>query len=178
MTLADVRHRLARHADLPAITAIIDAAIGELLRPFLDEAQLAASRVIMGLDTQLIDDETYFVIHRGDSLVGCGGWSRRATIYGGDHTPGRDPAMLDPSKDAARIRAMYTSPSFARRGIGRLVLSICESALRSEGFSQAELVATVAGEPLYLVSGYRPVRRFFDDRGGASVPLVQMTKTF
>jgi GNAT superfamily N-acetyltransferase len=178
MSTSDFEHRIARTADLPAIRALMDAAIRELLRPWLDEAQIVASRTIMGLDTQLIDDETYFVVHQAGVLVGCGGWSRRATKYGGDHSPGRDPALLEPSTDAARVRAMYTHPDFARRGVGRLVLLLCERALRSEGFSRAELVATLAGEPLYLASGYRSLVRFLDDRGGASVPLVEMVKEF
>src|ERR1700752_1616580 len=105
------------------MTALMDASIGELLKPFLDEKQIVASRQIMGLDTQLVEDRTYFVVEEEGALAGCAGWSRRATMYGGDHTTGRDAALLDPSKDAARVRAMYTHPSFARRGVGRLILS-------------------------------------------------------
>lgn len=93
------------------MTALMDAAIAEL-QPFLDAAQIAASRAIMGLDTQLVDDGTYFVVE-ANALAGCGGWSRRATMYGGDHSPGRDAALLDPTRDAARVRAMYTHPAFA-----------------------------------------------------------------
>jgi GNAT superfamily N-acetyltransferase len=172
-----LRHRLARRADVPALTALMDAAIGELLRPFLTDAQIAASRTIMGLDTQLVDDGTYFVVEEDGVLAGAGGWSRRATLYGGDHTPGRDAALLDPRTDAARVRAMYTHPAFARRGVGRLVLSLCEEAARAEGFTRVELVATLAGEPLYRACGYRAVERHVDDRGGAAVPLVRMTRT-
>ncbi|HET6221874.1 MAG TPA: GNAT family N-acetyltransferase [Dongiaceae bacterium] len=154
----------------------MDAAIAELQKAFLDEAQIAASRTIMGLDSQLIDDRTYFVVEEGGRLAGCGGWSRRATMYGGDRSPGRDAALLDPAKDPARVRAMYTHPAFVRRGVGRLILSLCESAARTEGFVRAELVATLAGEPLYRACGYQATERFVADRGGMAVPLVRMSK--
>lgn len=172
----DLTHRLARRDDLGALTPLIDAAIAELQRPFLSDAQIAASRAIMGLDTQLIEDGTYFVVEAGGELAGCGGWSRRATLYGGDQTPGRSPALLDPSKDAARTRAMYTHPRHTRKGIGRLILSLCEQAARAEGFTRMELMSTLAGEPLYRACGYEPVERIEDDRGGTAVPLVRMVK--
>jgi len=171
-----LRHRLARRADIPALSALMEAAIAELQRPFLDPAQIAASRALMGLDSQLVDDGTYFVIERADALAGCGGWSRRATLYGGDGSPGRDAALLDPARDAARVRAMYTHPAFVRRGVGRLILTLCEQAARAEGFARAELVATLAGEPLYRACGYRALERFEDERGGAPVPLLRMSK--
>jgi GNAT superfamily N-acetyltransferase len=170
-------HRLADRRDLPAMTLLMDAAIGELLKPFLDARQIEASRQIMGLDTQLIEDGTYFIVEEAGALAGCGGWSRRATMFGGDHTAGRDSAPLDPAKDAARVRAMYTHPSFARRGVGRMILSLCEEAARLEGFGRAELVATMAGEPLYRACGYQPVEAFYDDRSGVSVPLLRMSKS-
>jgi GNAT superfamily N-acetyltransferase len=157
--------------------ALMDAAIGELQGPFLDPAQIAASRTIMGLDTQLVDDGTYFLVEIGDALAGCGGWSRRATMYGGDRSPGRDAGLLDPARDPARVRAMYTDPAFARRGVGRLILSLCEDAARAEGFARVELVSTMAGEPLYRACGYQPVERFVDDRGGTGVPLLRMGKS-
>jgi GNAT superfamily N-acetyltransferase len=172
-----LRHRLARHADVAALTGLMALAIAELQKPFLDAAQIAASRTIMGLDTQLIDDRTYFVVEQDTALAGCGGWSRRQTMYGGDRSPGRDAALLEPGRDAARVRAMYTHPAFTRRGVGRLILALCEDAARAEGFSRAELVATMAGLPLYAACGYRPAEPFTDDRGGVAVPLVRMTKT-
>ena len=172
-----LRHRLARREDLTAIAALMEAAIAELQKPFLNDGQIAASRAIMGLDTQLIDDGTYFVVERSGTLVGCGGWSRRATLYGGDRSPGRDAALLDPTRDAARVRAMYTHPAFVRMGVGRLILSLCEDAARVEGFTRVELVATMAGEPLYRACGYQPIEPLADDRGGASVPLLRMGKT-
>ena len=132
----------------------------------------------MGLDTQLIEDGTYFVIETVEGrLAGCGGWSRRATLYGGDTSPGRDAALLDPTNDAARVRAMYTHPSFARRGVGRLVLELCELAAAHEGFTRLELMATLSGYPLYVAYGFEPLERFDDNTGGAAVPLVRMSKT-
>lgn len=170
-------HRLARRADLEAITALMDAAIADLQKPFLDGTQIAASRAIMGLDTQLVEDGTYFIVEEDGALAGCGGWSRRATLYGGDQTSGRSAALLDPMTDAARIRAMYTHPRHARKGIGRRIVSLCERAARAEGFRRMELMSTLAGEPLYRSCGYKPLQRLTDARGGAPVPLVRMART-
>jgi len=170
-------HRPARIDDIPAIRALMDAAIGELQRGFLTAEQIAASRVLMGLDTQLISDGTYIVVLAEAVLAGCGGWSRRATLYGGDHSPGREPALLDPTRDAARIRAMYTAPQFARQGVGRLILRLCEAAAAAAGFRRAEMAATLAGEPLYLACGYRAIEGFSDARGGIAVPLIRMGKS-
>ena len=168
--------RLATHADLPGLRPLIDAAIGELQRGFLDPAQIAASRSIMGLDTQLIDDGTYFVVADGGELAGCGGWSRRATLYGGDHSGGRDPALLDPTRDPAKVRAMYTRPGFTRRGVGRLILDRCEAAAAAEGFTVVELMGTLAGRPLYEAAGFTVVEHVTETAGGVGVPLVRMRK--
>ncbi len=168
--------RLATRDDLTALRALMDAAIGVLQAGFLTPAQITASRHIMGLDTQLIEDGTYYLVTCGGALAGCGGWSRRNTLYGGDHSPGRDAALLDPAQDAARIRAMYTHPDYARRGVGRLILSLCERAAAKEGFTRVELAGTLSGEPLYKVAGYAPIRHFSDDRGGEAVPLILMGK--
>lgn len=168
--------RLAARADIPPLTALMDAAISELQRSFLDAAQIESSRAIMGIDTQLIDDGTYFVVESDGELAGCGGWSRRATLYGGNQTPGRNAKLLDPAVDAARVRAMYTSPAFARRGVGRLILSLCETAAAAEGFTRLELVSTLAGEPLYTTYGFQPVERIEDATGGVPVPIVRMEK--
>lgn len=170
-------HRLARRDDLDMLRALMEAAISELQKPFLDESQIASSRAIMGLDTQLIEDGTYFIVEADGQLAGCGGWSRRATLYGGDQTPGRSAALLDPTKDAARIRAMYTHPDHTRKGVGRYIISLCEEAAKSEGFTSMELVATMAGEPLYRACGYVPYESLVDDRGGAGVPLLRVKKT-
>ena len=177
MTNETLTHRVARREDLQALRELMEAAISENQTPFLDQSQIASSRAIMGLDTQLIDDETYFIIESNGELAGCGGWSRRATMYGGDQTPGRSAALLNPSKDAARIRAMYTHPNHTRKGIGRLIISLCEEAAKAEGFTTMELVATLSGEPLYRACGFEPYEQIVDERGGAGVPLMRMRKS-
>jgi GNAT superfamily N-acetyltransferase len=169
-------HRLATLADVDELRALMQAAIGALQTPFLSAAQIESSRTIMGLDTQLIEDHTYFVVEAAGHIVGCGGWSRRATLYGGNQTPGRSPALLDPARDAARVRAMYTHPGYTRKGIGRFILTLCEGAARAEGFRRVELMATLAGEPLYRACGYTAVEWVEDDRGGVAVPVVRMQK--
>jgi len=174
--MAGLTSRLAGPEDIPALEAVMAASIAELQRGFLSEAQIASSRMVMGLDRQLIADRTYFVVETEGHIAGCGGWSRRATLYGGDHTPGRDAAVLDPAVDAARVRAMYTHPDFARRGVGALILRLCEQAARAEGFKRLELMATLSGRPLYLRAGFQDIEAIEDSRGGAPVPLVRMGK--
>lgn len=170
-------HRLATIGDLGALHKIAELAIAELQKPFLNPDQIGSSRKIMGIDTQLIHDGTYFLVESDCMIVGCGGWSRRATLYGGDDAPGRDAALLNPLTDSARIRAMYTDPNFARRGIGRLIIEVCENAMRAEGFRYAELMPTKAGHPLYRACGYEVVEDVIDSRGGAGVPLSRMRRT-
>ena len=177
MTHETLTHRLAQRDDLDALKALMDAAISENQKAFLDESQIVSSRAIMGLDTQLIDDGTYFIVEVDGELAGCGGWSRRVTMYGGDQTPGRSATLLDPTKDAARIRSMYTHPNHTRKGIGRLIISLCEEAAIAEGFKKMELVATLSGEPLYHACGFEPYEEIVDDRGGAEVPLLRMRKS-
>lgn len=170
-------HRTARNEDIPALRALMATAIHELQRGFLSAEEIAASASIMGLDTLLIDDGTYFVIEHDGCLAGSGGWSRRATLFGGDHSAGRNAALLDPANDAARVRAMYTSPDFARRGVGRTILGLCEAAAKAEGFSRVELAATLAGEPLYRACGYVPLEHFRSDTPqGLRIPLIRMGK--
>jgi GNAT superfamily N-acetyltransferase len=173
---AGLSHRLATIDDIPALKAVMAASIAELQRGFLTDAQIAASRAFMGLDTQLIADGTYFVVEADGRIAGCGGWSRRATPYGGDHTPDRDPRVLDPGTEAARVRAMYTHPNFARRGVGRLILQLCEAAAAAEGFTHLEMAATLAGRELYARCGYAPIETIVDARGGEPVPLIRMGK--
>jgi GNAT superfamily N-acetyltransferase len=169
--------RLATAADEPAMRAIMDRAIAELLKPYLPPEGVSASFEIMGLDSQLIADATYFAVTDGGIIAGCGGWSRRATLFGGDHTTGRDAALLDPKRDAARVRAMYTDPAHARRGIGRMILDACEAAARAEGFAHVELAATLAGEPLYRACGYAVIEHFnARTSAGVEVPLLRMGK--
>lgn len=169
-------HRIARLDELDALRDLMNAAILELQKPFLDDQQIASSQTIMGLDTQLIEDGTYFVVEANGELAGCGGWSRRATLYGGDQSPGRSAALLDPTYDAARVRAMYTHPRHVRKGVGRLILGLCEAAARNEGFTQVELMGTMAGEPLYRACGYAVIEPVEYARGGAAVPLLRMRK--
>lgn len=162
---------------MPALRALMAAAIGTLMEGFLTPAQIDASHEIMGLDTQLIADGTYFVAESDGVIAGCGGWSRRATLFGGNHTAGRSDALLVPGRDRARVRAMYTAPGFARRGIGRAILAAAEAAARAEGFTAVELAATLAGEPLYRAAGYAPERAFEEmTASGVAVPLIRMVK--
>lgn len=169
--------RWATAADLETLRALMARSIDTLQSGFLTPRQVVASRQVMGLDTQLVADGTYLVVEEGAVAVGCGGWSRRATLYGGDHsTDLRDPVLLDPTRDAARIRAMYTDPAHARRGIGRLILDRCERAAADAGFAEVELMATASGRPLYLACGYRDIAPGDADVGGITVPLTRMRK--
>ena len=171
-------HRLATLAELQELERLMDASIRTFIGARLDAARVEASFDIMGVDTQLVEDGTYFVVECGDRIAGCGGWSRRATMFGGDHSAGRDARLLDPAAEPARVRAMYTHPDFARRGVGRLVLSLCEAAAAREGFRSLELVATVAGEPLYLACGYVLVERIdVPTSKGVTIPLTRMTRS-
>jgi GNAT superfamily N-acetyltransferase len=171
-------HRLAVHKDLPELGALMEISIRALLKPVLTPAQVEASFSIMGLDTQLIADGTYFaVMDETNRIVGCGGWSRRATLFGGDHSAGRDARLLDPKTEPARVRAMYTHPDFARRGVGRLILSLCERAAAAEGFTHTELGATMAGLPLYRTHGFAEIERLdVETPSGVRVPIVRMAK--
>ena len=170
-------HRPAVPSDIDALTGLMTSAIRDLLPQFLPADQVEASFAVMGLDTVLIEDGTYFVIELEGELAGCGGWSRRATLFGGNHTKGRDARLLDPRTEPARVRAMYTSPRFTRRGVGRKVLSLCEEAARREGFSRVELAATMGGKPLYEACGYQPLETMLVTTPmGVQVPLLRMGK--
>jgi GNAT superfamily N-acetyltransferase len=163
--------------DLPALKALMKRAIDALQVGLLSREQIAASHAIMGLDTQLVEDGTYLIGERDGVIAGSGGWSRRATLYGGDHsTDLRNPALLDPARDPAKIRAMYTNPDFARQGIGRLILAGCENAAAQAGFTSVELMATLSGERLYTASGYVPVEEVEAVAGGLTIPLIRMRK--
>lgn len=170
--------RIATADDEPVMRAIMNRSIAELLKPYLPPDAVTASFEIMGLDSQLIADGTYFAVTDGDQIAGCGGWSRRATLFGGDHTAGRNAALLDPTREPARVRAMYTDPAHVRRGIGRMILEACEQAARAEGFRSVELAATLAGEPLYRACGYEVIEPFTSrTSSGLEVPLLRMGKT-
>ena len=133
----------------------------------------------MGLDSQLVRDRTYFVIEDNGVPAGCGGWSFRATLYGGDDSVvAREPERLEPARDAAKVRAMYTDPAFARRGVGRLLLALCEDTARAAGFRRVELMATAAGVPLYSAAGYTPISEAqAPEIDGVTVPLLLMGKS-
>ncbi|MFZ1741771.1 MAG: GNAT family N-acetyltransferase [Pontixanthobacter sp.] len=167
---------IARLEDAEPIKQLMDLAIGELQKGYLDPDQIAASRAGMGLDLQLIEDGTYFCVFEDGELAGCGGWSRRATLYGGNHSAGRDPRLLDPQTERARIRAMYTHPGHTRKGVARMVISAAESAAKAEGFLALEMAATLAGKPFYLQCGYAIESEWCDTNGAVPVPLATMTK--
>lgn len=169
--------RIAVPADIPAIRTLMARSIAELQKGFLSAPEIEASKDVMGLDTQLIEDGTYFAVIEAGTIVGCGGWSRRRTLFGGDHSAGRDAGGLTPGEDAAKIRAMYTDPAHVRRGIGRIILGACEDAAAAAGFDRAEMAATLAGVPLYEACGYRKVEAFKSPtRAGVDVPLWRMEK--
>lgn len=165
-------HRLATHADEAALAHVMHLAIEQLQSPFLTPDQVRASHGFMGLDRRLIADGTYFVVEDDGAIAGCGGWSRRATPYGGDHSGGRDDRMLNPATDAAKVRAMYTHPDHVRKGVGAMILSLCAAAAKAEGFGALELSGTMAGVPLYRSFGFVDVRAFED----SGVPLILMRK--
>lgn len=171
-------YRIATIDDLAAIRITIHRAIDQLQSGFLTPEQVRASHLVMGLDTQLLRDGTYFLLMDGDAIAGCGGWSYRRTLFGGDDSViDREPAILDPATDAARIRAMYTDPDHVRRGVGRAILALCEDAASLAGFDHAEMMATLAGEPLYHACGYRRIDAPIEvTTGNVSVPLVRMGK--
>lgn len=169
--------RIATREDIPAIETLMAASMAAILPDFLDEKQVERSSESMGVDTLLIDDETYFLVFIDDTLVGCGGWSRRRTLYGGNHTSGRDDALANPATEPAKIRAMYTHPDFTRRGIGRFLLEAGEAAASAEGFSVMEMGATASGRPLYEACGYRFVEDLSQpSEDGISVPILRMVK--
>lgn len=171
-------HRLATEEDLPRLHALMTRSIEELQDDFLTPEQVRASHKVMGLDSQLVADRTYFLVEEDGALAGCGGWSFRATLYGGDDSVvAREPARLDSTRDAAKVRAMYTNPDFARRGIGRMVLGLCEAAAREAGFKRVELMGTMSGVPLYTACGYQGVEEILSAPiDGVQVPLLRMEK--
>lgn len=143
---------------MPAIIELMRASIEVNMREFLSAEEIEAAKETMGVDQTLIDDGTYFVIETEVGgravMTGCGGWGKRRTLYGGNHTVGRDDSLSDPATEPARIRAMYTHPDWIRRGIGTLLLDLGEQAARDAGFKTIELGSTIPGEPLYRVRGY------------------------
>jgi N-acetylglutamate synthase-like GNAT family acetyltransferase len=170
--------RTATLSDVPRLSEVIKLSARELSRGDYSSEQIeAALKSAWGVDTQLIRDGTYFVVENECELIGCGGWSNRKTLFGGDAQQGRVPDLLDSAKDACRIRAFFVHPSFARRGIGRLLLTHCEHEAKRAGFKQAELVATLPGVKLYAALGYEEIeRKSYPLDGSVSIEFVTMRK--
>jgi GNAT superfamily N-acetyltransferase len=185
------RVRLAREDDIPALEELIALSARGLRAPYYSEEQVeAALGSVFGVDRQLIRDKTYFVVeHRasggtatfgaatGDEIIGCGGWSKRKTLFGSDHQTNRDDAELNPASDAARIRAFFVHPAWARRGIARAILEECERAIRAATFKSIELAATLPGVPFYGACGYTADEGLVVSLPNKlNLPIVRMTK--
>ena len=171
--------RLATIGDLPALVELIPASARALSRGFYTEAQTeAAIRYIFGPDTRLITDGTYFVVEEDGTLAGCGGWSRRRTLYGGDQMKSEEDPFLDPRTEAARIRAFFVHPGFARRGVGSAILDACLEAARAAGFRRIELASTLPGVPFYQALGFEerePMEAPMPD--GTALPIIRMERS-
>src|ERR1700689_734264 len=155
----NIRIRKASPEDVPRLREIIDASVRGLQANDYSPAQIeGALRSVYGVDSQLIADGTYLVVEEptetGPVIVACGGWSKRKTLYGGDQYAGREDSLLDPARDAAKIRAFFVHPAWARRGIGGMILEACESAARDAGFTRLEMGATLSGVAFYRAKGY------------------------
>jgi GNAT superfamily N-acetyltransferase len=170
--------RTATLADRPDLELLIAQSARELSKgDYTPEQVEGALRGAFGVDTQLIADGTYFVVESEGRLVGCGGWSKRRTLFGSDARSGRDASELDPAVDAAKIRAFFVHPDFARRGIGRAILQHCEDAARAHGFRRFELMATLPGVRLYAECGYRgETRVHYEVQPGVNIEFVPMVK--
>jgi predicted N-acetyltransferase YhbS len=169
---------LAQDFDVPALEALIPLSVHALQSPYYSSAQMdAALGPVFGVDRQLIRDGTYFVAEQDRMIVGCGGWSRRRSLFGSDSGREHEDGLLDPLRDAARVRAFFVHPAWARRGIGRSIMAACERAIAEAGFRTVDIVATLAGEPLYAAFGYEVVERYdIAMAKDLSLPVVRMTK--
>jgi N-acetylglutamate synthase-like GNAT family acetyltransferase len=174
----EITIRVATADDVPALQQLIPESARELSKGFYTPQQAeSAIKYIFGVDTQLIADRTYYVAEAENQVVGCGGWSKRKTMFGGDQMKAVQDPMLDPQVDAGRIRAFFIHPGWARKGIGRRIIQACEDAARADGFTRMELVATMPGEPLYAAMGYEVTRRFDQPMAdGTTLPLAHMKK--
>jgi len=178
VTARSIVVRVATSEDLPALRELIPASVRVLARGYYTPEQIeSAIRHVFGVDTQLIADGTYFVAYAGDTLAGCGGWSRRNTLFGGDQMKtGPDP-LLDPVTEPARIRAFFVRPELARRGVGSRIMEACVRAARADGFRSLELAATLPGEPLYRAFGFEARERLdtvLPD--GVTIPFIRMSR--
>lgn len=174
----EVTLRPARLDERPALEQLIAESARGLSRADYSAAQIeAAIRSVFGVDTDLIHDQTYFVAEHDGVLVGCGGWSKRKTLFGGDQYGAREAGLLDPASDAARIRAFFVHPGWARRGVGRALLRRCEEEAAAQGFRALELMATLPGVRLYQALGYVGDERVIYDLGdGVTIAFVPMRK--
>ena len=179
MSEADIRLRLAVPEDVPALRQLIEASVRGLQTQDYTPAQIeGALQTVFGVDSQLIADETYFVAETESMIVGCGGWSKRKTLYGSDHWTGREDSLLDPTRDAAKIRAFFIHPEWARRGVGSLILKACEEAAKAAGFTRYEMGATLTGAKLFEVKGYVAVKPISIPLvNGESLPVIHMEKS-
>lgn len=170
--------RPARHDEKVVLNALIRASgIGLSAGFYTDEQAHAITRDVFGVDSALVEDGTYYAVELEGVLVACGGWSKRATDFGGDHAKSGDDRLLDPATEPARIRAFFVHPSMARRGLGSLLLEHCTAEARRAGFTALELVSTMPGEPLYLRYGFAPQERIeLALSGGVTVALTRMRK--
>lgn len=173
--------RKATVEDIPALEDLIRHSVSVLGSKYYTAKQIASAlSYVFGVDTQLIIDGTYFIANVKNEIAGSGGWSKRKTLFGGDQTKtNRIDPLLNPITDAARMRAFYVHPQWARRGVGTRILQSCEAAARKAGFSRAELVATLPGEPLYLARGYKRAESMdLTTPDGESLPAFRMEKSF
>ena len=172
--------RLATLDDAPALEALIGRSVhGLQAGDYSLEQREGALGTVLGVDRQLIRDGTYFVIEVEGCIAACGGWSRRRTLFGADRVPGKDDAYLDPAVDAARIRAFFVDPGWARRGLGTRILEACEAAARAAGFRRLQLAATLSGVAFYQARGYAGSERIAVPlANGLTLPVVQMEKSY
>jgi GNAT superfamily N-acetyltransferase len=174
--------RQAVMADVPALERLIRASVlGLQTEDYTLEQREQALELVFGVDTQLVADGTYFVaeamVGQDPVITGCGGWSKRRTLFGSDHCAGREDALLDPQRDAAKIRAFFVHPDWARRGVGSRILEVCEAAAATAGFRRLEMGATLTGVPLYSARGYLEAEHLeVPLRPGKYLPIVRMVK--
>lgn len=170
--------RRATPSDIPQIAALIELSVNGLQAGDYSPSQRAAALgSVFGIDTNLIGDGTYLIAELGGQMVGCGGWSKRQAMFGADSLAASQSAFLDPPIDAARIRAFFVHPDFARRGIGAKILLACENAASNAGFKRFELGSTLTGIPLYSAYGYTPIKRIDTPLpNGETLPIVLMGK--
>ncbi len=169
--------RTATLEDIPALEALITESVMVLQPEYTHEQRVAALGSVFGVDRRMIADGTYFAATVDAAIVGCGGWSRRKTPFGGDRSPAKDDSFLDPAVDAAKIRAFFIHPAWTRRGIGSSILRACERAASAAGFTRVELTSTLAGVPLYSIHGFLPQEKFgVPLSNGDKLPVIRMTK--